>query len=228
MLIKYLDIDESKNVFVVGDLHGCYTLLMDKLKELNFDFENDVLLAVGDLVDRGPENEQCISLINEPWFHTIRGNHEDFCIMGATDFRIEVHHKATNNGGTWLYKYNEAERIEIVKPFHDLPLMMEVNYSGKKFGLVHADLPVMDWDVLKLMVEHDDPWHNDRPIRDHVIWSRNLVNYSYAEIANIDYVFLGHTVLNAPKYVGNAIFIDTGAVFGNGRELTVLNLKDFL
>lgn len=227
-LIKYLEIEDHKNVYVVGDLHGCYSMLMTKLKELNFDFKNDVLLSVGDLVDRGPENEQCISLINEDWFHAVTGNHEDFCILGATDFRIEVHHKAGNNGGGWLYKYNEAERIEIVKPFKELPLMMEVKWKGKKFGLVHADLPVQDWDVLKLMVENDDEWHHDRSIRDHIIWSRNLVNYSYAEIANIDYVFLGHTVLNSHKFVGNAIFIDTGAVFGGGRELTIMNLKDFL
>lgn len=63
-------------LFVVGDLHGCYTLLMNKLEELEFNFQQDLLVSVGDLVDRGQENLECLSLINEPWFKAIRGNHE--------------------------------------------------------------------------------------------------------------------------------------------------------
>ncbi|KCY63714.1 calcineurin-like phosphoesterase family protein [Acinetobacter baumannii 1288284] len=38
---------------------------MTRLKEIGFDFENDLLVAVGDLVDRGIQNEECISLIDK-------------------------------------------------------------------------------------------------------------------------------------------------------------------
>jgi serine/threonine protein phosphatase 1 len=227
MSIKYIKIEKEKNVYVVGDIHGCYTRLIEKLKSIRFNFDHDILLSVGDLVDRGPENEKCITLIDEPWFHCVRGNHEDYCLNGALEYEIEIYHKMTNNGGEWLYKYPKEERCELIKKFNDLPYMMEVEYGEKKFGLVHADLPLHDWDVLKIMLENDDEW-NDRPIKDHLTWGQNLVYDSYAEIANIDYVFLGHTVLNNPKAVGNAIFIDTGAVFGNGRDFTILNLSAFL
>ncbi|HHW3963629.1 TPA: bacteriophage antitermination protein Q [Raoultella planticola] len=44
-----------RNVWVVGDLHGCYTLLMSELDKVNFDPAQDLLISVGDLVDRGAE-----------------------------------------------------------------------------------------------------------------------------------------------------------------------------
>ena len=33
-------------LFVVGDLHGSYALLMNKLDELEFNFQNDLLVSV--------------------------------------------------------------------------------------------------------------------------------------------------------------------------------------
>ncbi len=54
----YEKIDGSKyrNIWVVGDLHGCYTNLMNKLDTIGFDNKKDLLISVGDLVDRGAEN----------------------------------------------------------------------------------------------------------------------------------------------------------------------------
>lgn len=49
-LVKYLEIDEDVNVYVVGDIHGAYSLLKEKLESVNFDYNKDLLIAVGDLV----------------------------------------------------------------------------------------------------------------------------------------------------------------------------------
>lgn len=62
--------------FVVGDLHGCFGLLMLALDKLAFDFKRDRLFSVGDLIDRGEQSEQCLKLLDEPWMHAIAGNHE--------------------------------------------------------------------------------------------------------------------------------------------------------
>ncbi len=69
-----------RNVWVVGDLHGCYTNLMNRLDAVGFDPAQDLLVSVGDLIDRGTENVECLDLINQPWFRAVRGNHEQMML----------------------------------------------------------------------------------------------------------------------------------------------------
>ncbi|MGU0202552.1 metallophosphoesterase, partial [Acinetobacter baumannii] len=59
-LVKVWDKEIKGKLYAVGDIHGCYNLLMNRLKEIGFDFDNDLLVAVGDLVDRGTQNLECI------------------------------------------------------------------------------------------------------------------------------------------------------------------------
>lgn len=230
MKIKYLNIDDDVNVYVVGDIHGCFTLLKEELKKINFDYTKDLLVGVGDLVDRGNENEKCVGLINEDWFVTVRGNHEDFCIQGVSNDHVAFYHKMTNNGGEWFYKQPEDIQVAIVDVFKQLPFMLEVNYCGKKFGFVHADLPVEDWELAKEMLTNNDII-DGRDFSDHLIWSRGIVNRDYVEIAQVDNVFFGHTVLPKITQIGNCTFLDTGGVFkkyDNGYNLSIVSLKDYV
>lgn len=48
--IKYIIGDDYANIYVVGDIHACYTQLKDKLKEVGFNYNTDLLIAVGDLI----------------------------------------------------------------------------------------------------------------------------------------------------------------------------------
>ena len=50
MRVKYVNGDDYSNIYVVGDIHGAYTQLKDKLKEVGFNYNTDLLIAVGDLV----------------------------------------------------------------------------------------------------------------------------------------------------------------------------------
>ena len=42
----------------------------------------------------------------------------------------------------------------------------------------------------------------------------------------IDYVFLGHTVVEQIAVLGNVHYIDTGAVFGG--KLSLINLQEYI
>ena len=230
--IKYLEIDEDVNVFVVGDIHGAYSLLMAKLKEIKFNFNSDLLISVGDLVDRGAENEKCVGLLNEHWFTLIKGNHEDFCYKGMMDDHIKFYHRMRNNGGEWFYNLPEDLMEHIGRRLNQLPILLEVKYKGKKFGFVHADVPVEDWELLKEMVINDDTQiDSERSIIDACLWSRRIVEMDSVTIAQVDNVFLGHTVLPEIKQVGNCTFLDTGGVFkkyDNGYDLSIVNLSEYL
>jgi len=65
-LVKIWNKTIKGKLYVVGDIHGCYDLLMSRLIEIGFNFENDLLVAVGDLVDRGIQNIECVNLIDQP------------------------------------------------------------------------------------------------------------------------------------------------------------------
>ena len=47
-LYKLIEVGDDVSVFVVGDIHGCYDLLMSKLDEIGFNKKTDLLISVGD------------------------------------------------------------------------------------------------------------------------------------------------------------------------------------
>ena len=94
---KELTISSDKQVYVVGDIHMKTEPLYKALEALSF----DTSVSVGDLIDRGPDAPECIlELLNQPWFYSVLGNHEDMFLkhlmFGGTDSQMFLH-----NGGDW-------------------------------------------------------------------------------------------------------------------------------
>ena len=84
---KKKNINNSKNILVIGDVHGCY----DELLELHAKamMENDSMnfqyvILVGDLCNKGPESAKVIRHVrlNPGWF-SVRGNHDDGALAAA-------------------------------------------------------------------------------------------------------------------------------------------------
>ena len=69
-----------RNIWLMGDLHGCFALLMNRLRQLRFDPWADLLISVGDLIDRGPQSADCLGLLRCRWFRAVRGNHEQMAL----------------------------------------------------------------------------------------------------------------------------------------------------
>lgn len=229
---KFLDVNEYREVFVVGDIHGCYSLLMTKLKQVGFNVNTDLLISVGDLVDRGTENEKVFNLLNQHWFTAIKGNHEDFCYKGLYDSTVEFYHKMSNNGGKWFYELPDDIREHVGRKMNSLPTLLEVDFKGKRFGFVHADVPVEDWSLLvEMVINEDNDLNMDRNIVESCLWGRKVVYLDTYNVADIKRVFLGHTVLPRIKDVGNCTFLDTGGVFkqeGQPYDLSIVKLSDYI
>jgi len=61
---------------VCGDIHGCFDEMMELLNHINF-CEDDVLICVGDLLDRGPKSWDVANFFrNTPNAFSVLGNHE--------------------------------------------------------------------------------------------------------------------------------------------------------
>jgi len=214
--------------FVIGDLHGCYDDFMALMDELSFDKEVDRMFSVGDLIDRGPKSMECLRLIEEPWFHCVRGNHEDMMIIALTEFGTGgMWHQ---NGGSWSYhpEIDEEELKRLAGLAAQLPLAMTVDTDHGKVGICHAEAP-KDWSSIGNGMGRDSKYR--------MIWGRTKINHRdewHSE--NIDYTIHGHTPILTPVTLGNSIYIDTGICFKGmeiiGREdpldgkLTYVRLDD--
>jgi hypothetical protein len=252
--LKTFEVNTAGRDFVVGDLHGSYSAFLNLLKGINFDKSVDRMFSVGDLVDRGPDSVSCLSLISEPWFNAVLANHEAMMIdkfnggwSGAYWYQ---------NGGQWgMEAYNDyknvfvdqaAERIpsdtsmrviEMLKYAEELPFLITVNTkSGKKFHILHAELPsragvqITD-ELLSDPAKVQSIATMQRGDGEAFLWFRNLFNNMYC--SNLDdkdkiirtaawadtsifndklsHVISGHTILQKPVTFMGQTNIDTGA-----------------
>ena len=211
-MIKHFEENINGKDFIVGDIHGCFSLLAKKLKEVNFDKTKDRLFSVGDLVDRGNESEECYKWLNKPWFHAVRGNHEQMVI--DVKYGLWPEHNLYINGGAWFFGLTHEEQMCYVDLFDSLPYVITVDTKFGKVGIIHADCPVSDWNLLDL---------DDRHAKEMCLWGRIRITYQdYIPIENIWRVFHGHTITEERVQYGNVHFIDTGAVFSG--EFTLIEL----
>ena len=188
-LVKTWDKEIKGKVYAVGDIHGCYNLLMNRLNEIGFNFENDLLVAVGDLVDRGIQNEECINLIDEPWFTSVKGNHEDLVIMG--DINQSYFNCHIENGGEWFYELDYQTQREIIKKLKTLPIALEINHKGRKFGFVHGHIEQNNWDEFKETFTKEPTAFRDPS--ELAMWGRerlNNENQQYTHVSGVDAVIM--------------------------------------
>ena len=219
-LIRHFEENTKGCDFVVGDIHGCFTLLKDKLKNIGFDESKDRLFSVGDLVDRGSESEQCLEWLDKTFFFAVLGNHESMMIDYAINPENNERHYFAN-GGNWTKSLSSDELKKYAMAFQDLPLAVDIKTKDGLIGIVHADPVLKDWNDL---VEELGLGRIPPRLREELVWSRSRIfNMDRTEIKNVKSIYVGHSVVNRPCQLGNVNYIDTGAVFGLG--LTILRIN---
>lgn len=219
-LLKTFKPNTAGRDFVVGDLHGCYKLLLAALKHVEFDENVDRLFSVGDLVDRGKENEDCLALLDKAWFHCVKGNHEqlmeDYLTGGPTGVYWDY-----NGGGWWRdNKYTALDVENLLFKLKNMPFGITVENS---FHVIHAEL-------------HNDPKLSELNFAEKfeslalrrmgdgeaVLWGREKFMMFYgADLSKLKTknsgtsklfpIFSGHTTVRNPLTIGNQTCIDTGA-----------------
>lgn len=215
MFYQMLSAEQWRHIWVVGDLHGCRARLDALLRQKRFDPQQDLLLSVGDLIDRGPDSPGCLQLLDEPWFRCVRGNHEQ---MALAALRGDDPLLWRMNGGEWFWQLQGAQLIRVrhqLKRCADLPWVLHLRFADRVVVIAHADYPASHYQLNQPV-----DWHQ-------VVWSRDrLAQHQRGRSAEIDGAsafYFGHTPLEQPLDVANQHYIDTGAVFGN--RLTLVRLQ---
>lgn len=212
-LYHRINSDNYRHIWVVGDLHGSYRILKAKLKEIGFDYEQDLLIATGDLIDRGMESAECLELINYDWFFSIQGNHEVMAYEA-----LFVHQDANlwlANGGLWFFYIDPLEQqvtLQNLRKALKLPLVVEIDCNGKKYVIVHANYPGNEYVFGKPV----DP--------DFILWDRTRVNAKrHRNIGGADLFIFGHSTPKDGVFrKANQLYVDTGIRFNQTVTLTQL------
>jgi serine/threonine protein phosphatase 1 len=211
--------------FVVGDIHGCFDKLRQALDDVNFTAETDRLFSVGDLIDRGPQSTEALEWLARPWFHPCIGNHEDMALQSQHDNNV-LFGWVSMNGGQWWLALDAGTREKYLAAFRQLPVVMEIETTYGRVGIVHADIPEqLSWQAFLDALES-----GDAVALKTAVWSRRRADGLVAtRVEGIDQVVCGHTIMPDRKVhqYANVWFIDTGAFLPGteGGHLSLLTLE---
>lgn len=223
-LVKRFGRNELGRDFIVGDIHGCFTRLQAHLDRIGFDVASDRLFSVGDLVDRGPESDLAVEWVAKPWFHAVRGNHEDMAIRWPNG-NMDAYNYA-RNGGAWNISNPPDMQREISVAFGELPIAMEIETDAGLLGIVHAECPFPSWPDFVASLEDENVSNSMRKsIIEAALWSRERVTAMESDaVTGVRAVIVGHTPMDRMTSLGNTLYIDTGAWF-RGRDFTIINAE---
>lgn len=139
-----------KNYWIIGDIHGTYALLGQLLESIGR-FKPDIIVFVGDFIDRGPHVKEVIDCIMglECEVVCLMGNHEMMMLNAMDDMGF---------GGSpiemWYYNGGEATLQSFgFTSFFSFKSRMESVYLDffQNLGLAHVLEPVSG---MKILVTH--------------------------------------------------------------------------
>lgn len=223
--------------FFVGDIHGGFTRLSRDLESRGFDPSKDRLICVGDLVDRGEDCDVASQWLEQPFFHAVRGNHEDLYLRwralggkgrARQEFEKESYFK---NGGRWVRSLDEAEHRKLEGLLSQLPYFIAVAApDGRTVGVVHAELPDgCSWPKMLQLSECPE-------LLKSMTWGRKRLKAARRgepegedgnRIRGLDALACGHVVVRQPTVLGNIIYLDTGGWNPKGR-FSLLRIEELL
>ena len=200
-------------IFAIGDIHGTMVKLAAMLDKLVIDWDRDLLLFIGDYIDRGPHSVEVVDHLAElkrrhPGTIFLMGNHERMLLdylAGDDQWRY-----LANGGGVTLDGYRRrmpaGNDFEIPHEHMEFYESTTLYHETEDYIFVHAGMR--------------PPFPLADQAADDLLWIREEFIHSAHDFGKR--VVFGHTPFREPLVLPNKIGIDTGAVYGN--KLTCVEL----
>jgi len=197
----------NDKVYTIGDIHGRHSALMEVLKASKFDYKNDTLIVLGDVVDGGDQTRKCVDeLLKIDHCISVQGNHDSWFMewmANGAELPLWIHQGGLASIRSYKFNYKTVPR-EHVRFFKN---MVPFHIDEKNRIYVHGGFDP------KRSVFH-------QTIKE-LTWDRQLINYSLTrDIPGFTHVFVGHTTtqfirgdINAmePITFHNLTAVDCGA-----------------
>lgn len=137
-----LDMNGYKKIHVIGDIHGCYTVLKEYF-DRNGGFKDDEFyIFTGDYLDRGIENVEVMKFLFEiyskPNVELLEGNHERWIWRWAND-----QHSPSKEFELFTRRQledGEIDKREARKFYRKLGQCAWFTYAGKEFFICHGGI----------------------------------------------------------------------------------------
>jgi serine/threonine protein phosphatase 1 len=239
-VVQKLPENTQGNDYIIGDLHGKFSLLEKALEIVKFNPKVDRLFSVGDLADRGEDSYKCIKFFMDNDFcYPVMGNHEELLLSAAWELlypdttKPKLLHTPgdvfVRNGGMWAL---EHLTVDITDEFYNmlryvasLPQIITVGENEKRFNIVHAELPFVWTDnIIDELPEYNTESYT------YLRWSRLIFRDELIPSTRPDLslTYCGHTIEASghPAYSDSHFNIDTGAFLSNNNQscgLTIVN-----
>jgi len=229
-LLHALPANDQGRDFIVGDLHGMRALLDEQLARVDFSPEKgDRLIAVGDLVDRGPEPMGCLRLLREPWFHAVLGNHERILLAGLGHPERLLMKFYSLHYSRWTRQLSSDDRHELlhdlVPRLLELPLVLKVGDGPERYYVVHAGRAhgkhLINDEAMD--AAHQGDGSAVHRWMEALTWSRRLAYEALTKHTGrgrhgaweegVSLTYVGHTVIHRPLLHRSHLFLDRGGVW---------------
>ena len=200
--------------FILGDIHGCAVELR-RMLDLLEPAQEDRILAVGDLVNRGPDSAEVLSLARRHGIRSVLGNHEERMLHAYQQGEVSLLKKADR---TTFAQLSERDLAWIGEWPHILRLF-ELRTLVVHGGL-HPGRPLAQQrpeEILRIqVVDKQGRPYKRSALPDGQPWAEQW--------RGPELVLYGHTPRPEPLVHPHAVGLDTGCVYG--YQLTALRLPD--
>ena len=122
---------------IIGDIHGCYKEFITLLRKIKYKKNQDRLILLGDLMDRGPFSYEMLHWAikwkkeNSERFFLIRGNHEQMILEQSKELETRLIWRAVGKTATIRSFAKNKDRIEKRKLKHKSSLNKRINSAFK-------------------------------------------------------------------------------------------------
>ena len=225
-------IDNGNSVWVIGDIHGYNETFDALIKRLSIT-DQDIILCLGDLIDKGPGSLEVLKKVSKSsQIFSIRGNHEEM-------MRLSISPKHGRMMKSWLkygglitlesFSKDEANQIEEARKWLSFIENLPAEIVLDKYRIVHAG--------------YDDSKSLEDQNNQQRIWGRTIF-HTKQTLDPDRQIIVGHTPVQTLNRLGkeeiwtseinladgrpSVLCIDTGVFLETKLypRLTALNLTD--
>ena len=227
--------------FVIGDIHGGYLGLKQVLERANFDYDNDKLIALGDVCDGWPDTAECIEeLLKIKNLVYCLGNHDEWArrYLNPNFGEESVLEKMRREHGytSWYHQGGAATAESYKKHPGLLEKHVDFLFQGKLYYLDEKN---------RLFLHAGFDW--DHPIDEQAestyYWDREMISMVFnpqhetPDLSKYSEIYIGHTptlglhydpewVLGKPLNRINLWAMDTGATYMGKLSMMEINTKE--